>query len=300
MFGFGKRVSQEEKLQWDSEIKALIEAENWEAAYKKAKEYEKADKSAAAFFLAQLHFLGQGAKQDLDKAVAYITSYTGKFPQDYEGWFLGSSILLAAGKRDEATEWLLRAEQLGKPGMDRHIAEYASFLGMSYYNTACLTLQVSGRKSLNAKAKQYFVMATERYEKLYKELGEELSASDWTQMGYNLHYLHYIALNGSDAQEASHWESVAKPVLADMEEAGFVVQAAYIRAMFAENAANLNNSAEDLALAKQYLDQASELAGDEDEKYREEFELVWKEYDRLVKLQEKSEKKGLFRGKERR
>ena len=295
MFGIGKKVSLEEKLQWDSEIKALVEKKDFDTAYKKTKEYEKADKSAAAYFLAQMYLTGQGAKQDLDKAVAYINTYKGKFPEDPEGWFLGSSIMLNVGKRDDATEWLLRSEELGKENLDRHIAEYSSFMGMSYYNTACLTLHINERKALNAKAEQYFVMAMERYEKLYKELGEVLSESDWTQMGYNWHYLHYLALNVHDEDGAKKWEAKGETTLADMEQAGFLVSATYIRAMFAENKANLNNSQEDLALAKEYLEKASALAGEQDAKYRDEFELVWKEYDRLVKLQEKGEKKGFFK-----
>ena len=82
-----------------------------------------------------------------------------------------------------------------------------------------------------------------------------------------------------------------------MEREGYLVHGAYVKAMLASNEADLNKSEEALALAKQYLDQACELAGDQVDKYKDEFEVVWKEYERLVRKsekQEKKEKKGLF------
>lgn len=324
MFGFGKKLTIEEKLQWDKEIKELLANEDFEAAAKKAKEYEKADKAAAAYFLAVMNFTGQGVKQqNLDKAITYIETYTGKYGDDPEGWFYGSSIMLAAGKRDEATEWLLKAEELGKENITRHMAEYFSFMGMSHYNTACLTLNINERKSLNNRAVLYFTGAIQKYAKLHYEKIEALTENDWTQLGYNIHYLHYLALNSplassiyfqakigvaiadyyemKDFADRDHtieyWIEVAGKIIADMEQAGYVVQAAYTKAMLASNEANLNKSKEALDLTKQYLDQAAELSGDMDAKYRDEYELVWKEYERLVKNSEKQEKKGIFGGR---
>lgn len=301
MFGFNKKtLTKEEKQVWNQEMQQLLAAENYTAAFKKAKEYEKCDKTAAAYFLAKLYFLGLGVKQDLDKAEIYIDTYTKNYPEDEEGWFLGSSIMLAVGKRDAATEWLYRSEQLGRTGMDRHIAEYCSFQGMSYYNTACLTLNAGQRASLSKKAQQYFISANERYEKIRQGKADcangepTMTENDWTQLGYNLHYLHYIALNTGDEEKVKHWELQAEQIFTAMDQAGYPVRVAYTRAMLAENVANLNNSKEALGQAKQYLDQAVTLAGEQDATYRDEYELVWKEYDRILKIQENAGKKGIF------
>lgn len=301
MFGFHKKtLSEGERVSWEQEIQQLLEADAFEKAFKKAKEYEKCEKAAAAYYLAKLYVLGKGVRQDLDKAQIYIEMYTKQYPDDQEGWFLQSSIMLAAGNRDEATDCLYRSEQLGRCGMDRHIAEYCAFQGMNYYNTACLTLNAGQRASFSKKAEQYFVSSNERYEKILLGNGDcadgvlTMTENDWTQLGYNLHYLHYIALNGNDAEKTKYWEDQANEMLAGMEKAGYEVRAAYTRAMFAENIANLHNSAEALEKAKQYLEQADGLAGDQAEIYHDEYELVWKEYDRIYKILKNADKKGIF------
>lgn len=301
MFGIReKTITEEEKLQWDARIGELLEEKDYAAAYKKVKEYEKCSKAAAAFFLARLNLMGEGVRQDLDKARIYIEAYVKKYPQDPEGYFLGSSIFLGAGDRQKATAWLYEAEARGKKGLDRYIAEYCSLQGMSYYNTACLTLHKAQRASFNKTAESYFTDANLRYEKIRTgeadcgDTGNAMTENDWTQYGYNFQYMQYIALNGQEEAKAGLIEDQAEPVLLAMTEQGYGVRACYTRAMFAENRANLTGSKASLDEAKQYLDQATALSGSLEEQYRDEYELVWKEYDRIRAMLEPSEKKGLF------
>lgn len=322
MFGFGKKLSLEEKQQWDSQIKALFEKEDFDAAYKKAKEYEKLDKVAAAYYLARLYFLGKGVKQqDLDKALLYISKYTEKYPEDRDAWFYGSDIMVANNKPEEAIEYLMKAETLGKEEATKCLATFCSYMGLAYRNAAWVTMKVPEYKALNAKAILCFTRAIQKYRKLYEQDPAIMQEDAWMQLGFVVHYMHFLALSnawpnmlykddtvGPDIEKAyqmpdrkthertsEYWKEVAEKVISDMEKEGFLVHGAYVKAMLASNEADLNKSEEHLALAKQYLDQACELAGERVDYYKEEYEVVWNEYERLVRKFEKTtEKKRLF------
>lgn len=322
MFGFGKKLTAEEKCQWDKELNALMEAEEFETAFKKAKEYEKADKAAASYYLALLYYKGQGVKdQDLDKALLYITRYTEKYPDDPDGWFYGSDIMVANNKPEDAIEYLVQAEKLGKEESVKCLANFCSYMGLAYRNAAWVTMNVANYRELNAKAFLCFTRAIQKYRVLFEKDVSMLQEDEWMQLGYVVHYMHFLALSGAwpnllykeesigedialayqmtdrkgRERTPEYWKEVAEKVAADMDNAGFKIQAAYTRAMLASNEADLNQSAEALVQAKKYLDQACELAGDQAEKYKADYEDVWKEYERLVrKSEKKEEKKGLF------
>lgn len=325
MFGFGKRISLQEKAQWETEINALLEREAYEMAVKRVKEYEKADKAAAAFFYALMYFQGIGVKQkNMEKALSYIETYVEKYPEDVDGWYEGSSMMLAAGRLDDATDWLGKVEALGKQGITKPVAEFHSFLGMRYYNTAFVTLKAGERTSMNKKAMKHFTKALQRYGQLYIEEQETLTEEDWIQVGYNLSYLQDITLNnllqgavffdadiesrltayygmeltGADSHTSRYWEQLAERILTDMRKSGCLVSAAYTQAMLAANKAGMTTDKEDVERVKQYLDQAIELSGEKDERYREEYQQIWKNYERMVwKMEHKKEKKGFFSGR---
>lgn len=50
----------------------------------------------------------------------------------------------------------------------------------------------------------------------------------------------------------------------------------------AANKAGMTTDKEDVERVKQYLDQATELSGEKDEQYREEYQQIWKNYERMV------------------
>lgn len=322
MFGFGKKISLEEKQQWDSEIAALYEKEDFGAAFKKAKEYEKLDKAAASYYLALLYYRGQGVKsQDLDKALLYITKYTEKYPEDADGWFHGSDIMVANNKPEEAIEFLVHAEALGKEEATKCLATFCSYMGLAYRNAACVTMKVAEYKELNAKAVFCITRAIQKYGQLYKKEQVLLKEEEWSQLGYVVHYMHYLALSNSwpnmlyredaigDAiaklyqmsdranreRTSEYWKELAEKVILDMEQAGYPLPAIYTRAMLANSEADLCKSPEALLQAGAYLAQAERVAGEQAEHYKAEYEDVWKEHDRLIRKSEKaSGKKRLF------
>lgn len=326
-FGFGnkKTLSIEEKKQWDEQLDTVLQAENYQAAFAKAKEYEKLDKYAASYYLAYLYYIGKGVKaQDVDKAAAYITRYTEKFPEDGRGWFVGSDIMMVHKKPEDAIAYLTQADRLKVDGAGRKLANLCSYMGLAYRNAAWVTAKVEEYRGLNAKAIRCFTRSIQNYYQLYQVEQVQLEEFEWIQFGYVVHYMHYLALSGAltgrlydednlqqeieaayqlrDAasrdRTPTYWKELAVKVIEDMEAAGHRIPAIYTRAMLASSEADLEKSKDALEQAKMLLDQADEVAQGQAEHYRAEFADVWKEYERLVRNTQKAEKKGVF-GKNR-
>lgn len=319
-FGFGNKkvLSIEEKKQWDEQLDAILKAEDYQAAFAKAKEYEKLDKYAASYYLAYLYYIGKGVKaQDVDKAATYITRYTEKFPEDGRGWFVGSDIMMIYQKPEDAITYLAQADELKVEGASRKYANLCSYMGLAYRNAAWVTAKVEEYRGLNAKAIRCFTRSIHKYYQLYQVEQVQLEEFEWIQFGYVVHYMHYLALSGAlanslyaeaDLQQAieqvyhlhdaanrdrtpAYWKELAVKVIEDMEAAGHRIPAIYTRAMLASSEADLEKSKDALEQAKILLDQADELAQDKAEYYRTEFADVWKEYERLVRVAQKDSTK---------
>lgn len=319
-FGFGKKkvLSIEEKKQWDEQLDALFDTENYQTAFTKAKEYEKLDKYAASYYLAYLYYLGKGVKaQDMDKAAAYIIRYTEKFPEDGRGWYVGSDIMMMYQKPEDAIRYLAKADELKVEGASRKYANLCSYMGLAYRNAASITAKMEEHRSLNAKATRCFTSSIYKYYQLYHAEQMKLEEFEWIQLGYVVHYMHYLALSGAlpkrmyeednlrqFLEEAyclqgaadrdrtpAYWKELAGKVIEDMQVAGHIVPAIYTHVMILNSEADLEKSKDALNQAKKRLEQADEAAKDQAEHYRAEFADVWKEYERLVRVAQKDSTK---------